>query len=320
MEEELKGLTKPPAGNSLHLKLLRALIVRGTTTLRPTITKKGIRYYKAERRVKNIPPKEIPKLLERLSREGKIKAELFDRVIACSECGCPKVTPKFACPKCGSEAIETIELYEHITCGYMDSKEAFLTTGTLTCPKCGTELSEDDPKFNMIGTCYQCNDCGNRFEKPETVFICQNCKKKLTFSNAKYLKIYSYTIPEQTVREFGKEIPILEFIQEKLNKKGFVIHCDGEVEGISGLMHPFSIVARKDDFLVVVDVVSSATKDEMLAIIGKRADVPADKFIVISVANGPTKILRRIKGVDFFNGSDVTKFKKRFKKYFQQHF
>lgn len=186
-------------------EFLGKLIKRGVLELKPTINKVGIRYVEAEKTWKGVDSVKVKGILENLERGGFIESKCIDRVLTCPECGSPEMYSKYACSKCNSVDVEYTELLEHTKCGYMGSKSNFAKGSSLVCPRCKTELADDAVQCRVIGSCYQCEKCGYRFDTPMVIHFCQQCKRSSTHREAKYIKVYVYRISDETIKKFRRE-------------------------------------------------------------------------------------------------------------------
>ena len=265
-------------------KLLRKLIKRGVLELTPTLNKTGIRYVEAEETWKTADSVQVKGALENLEKKGALKSKFIDRVLTCPDCGSPEVYSKYACPKCNSINAEYTELLEHMKCGYIGSKDKFIKDSSLVCPGCQAELKEEAIHYRVIGNCYQCEKCGYRFDTPEIIHICQECRRTFTYQEAKYIKIFAYKITDETVNDFGRDLPILENIKKILVDKGFKVQLHPQITGASGVQHSFDILAEKNETRLVVDISITGNKNDMISLLGKKVDVNPTKALIIDLS------------------------------------
>jgi CheY-like chemotaxis protein len=224
-------------------------------------------------------------ILESLQKKEVLKPKDHIRALICSECGSPHVYSKFSCTRCQSTELSNIELIEHSVCGYTGSKDKFISGSELICPNCNTNLgqrtrmrkSERDPKteqqtrkrrtvknphieqrtmrksarvpiteHKILGSTFECENCGHRFEKPNTTHFCQSCENSFDYKTARYDKLYSYEIIEEIIAQLKKtkEITVLvvednpddaDIIKVHLEKKGDTFKVDIENTGQKSL-------------------------------------------------------------------------------------
>jgi CheY-like chemotaxis protein len=145
------------------------------------------------------------------------------KVILCPDCGSPHVYVKYACPKCQSSNVESTNLIEHPYCGYTGVLKNFTSGSKLICPNCSTELRslrgtprEDDSKkdYLIIGSMFECEDCGNRFERPNFLHVCQKCDAEFNYRSSICETLYNYEIPENIIENLRKTQDILVLLIE----------------------------------------------------------------------------------------------------------
>ena len=266
-------------------ELMRKLIKKGVLELEPTLYDVGIRYDEAEEILKGTDSTHVKGILQNLKKKGALKSKFVDRVLTCPDCGSPEVYSKYTCPKCGSHNVQYTELLEHMKCGCIDSKDNFTRDSTIICPSCRAQLTEEALHYRVIGNCYQCEKCGHRFDKPEIIHFCQKCGRTFTYQEAKYIKIFAYKITEETINDFGKDLPILENIKKTLTDKGFKIQLHPQITGASGVQHSFDILAEKNEIRLVIDISITGNKNDMVSLLGKKVDVNPTRALIIDLSN-----------------------------------
>jgi len=266
-------------------ELLRKLIKKGVLELKPTLNKTGIRYVEAEETWKDADSVQVKDALENLEKKGALISKFIDRALTCPDCGSPEVHSKYACPKCNSINVEYTELLEHMKCGYIGSKDNFIKGSSLVCPGCQAELADAAVQYRVIGNCYQCEKCGHRFDTPEVIHFCRQCQRSFTHREAKYIKIYTYKIAAETINKLGKDLPLFESVGEILCENGFDTQFHAKIEGTSGVQHPFDIIAKKGETLLVIDVSLSGDKNDAVSLLGKKMDVNPTRSILIDMSN-----------------------------------
>ncbi len=269
-----------------ELEFLRGIVRKGVLELQPSFDKVGISYHDAAPLMKDGDAATVKSMLEGLAQKGTLKSKVVDRALICPHCGSPEVHSKFTCPRCNSESVELTQLIEHKKCGYIGTISDFSKPNGLVCPRCGTTLTSDSVDYRIIGNFYQCENCGNRFDKPEVKHVCQNCGKPSTFQDVKYEKVFSYSISEAVIRELGRELPILENIRLFLVDKGFMVNLHSEVAGTSGVKSSFAIIAEKGDVRIVVDVSLEGDKKDIVALLAKKVDVNPTRSLILDLSGG----------------------------------
>jgi predicted RNA-binding Zn-ribbon protein involved in translation (DUF1610 family) len=262
---------------------LHKLIKKGVLELKPSLDKSGVRYADAEE-TWNVNPREAQDIIRNLTEKGVLKAEFVDRVLTCPKCGSPDLHSKYACPRCKSYNVEFTELLEHVKCGNIGSKESFAKGPSLVCPRCNVKLAKENADYRVLGNFYQCEKCGNRFDKPDIVHVCQNCANTSTYQEAKYLKTFAYRVTEEAIKDSQRELPILDNLKKMLIRGGFKVQSHTKVKGISGAQSPFDILASKNNISLVIDVSATGNKNDIIALLAKKVDVNPTKAIIIDLS------------------------------------
>jgi predicted RNA-binding Zn-ribbon protein involved in translation (DUF1610 family) len=269
-----------------QLELLRTLVKKGVLELKPSFDKDGVHYVDAEEILKSADSDVVKSVLEDLTMKGLLKSRIVSRVLTCPRCGSPDIHSKFTCPRCGFDSVELTELIEHPKCGYIGVRVDFLRNSQLVCPRCGTELSDEPANYRIIGNFYQCDNCGNRFDKPEVLHICQNCGKSSTFQDVKYVKVFSFRISEETIKQLGKELPIFENVKELLLDKGFRVRLHSKVAGSSGVQSSFDVYAEMGDVRLVFDASLEGSRNDIVGLLAKKVDVNPTRAVIFDLSDG----------------------------------
>lgn len=294
-------------------KLLGKLIKQGVLELKPTLNKKGICYIEIEENLKDADSVYVDDMLQNLKNQGILEPKFIDRVLTCPDCGSPEVYSKYACPKCDSYNVDYTELIEHTKCGYIGSKDKFMKGTSLVCPACQLEFVEESKAIALlqIGSCYQCEKCGQRFDKPEVIHFCQQCKRSFTHQEAKYIKIYAYKIADETINKFSKDLPLFDSVAEVLLEKGFDTEFHAQLTGTSGVQHPFDIVAKREGVLLVADVSLTGDKNDAVSLLGKKMDINPTEALLIDFSNREELLsLGKVYGITILKGGDEMQLKR----------
>jgi len=268
-------------------KFLGKLIKKGVLQLKPTLYDEEIHYEDAEKAWSNYDTTQVRKALLHMERKGILQSKYVDRILTCPDCGSPEVHSKYACPKCSSHNVEHTELLEHMKCGYMDSKDKFQKGKSLVCPNCQTQLVEEAVHYRVIGNCFQCEKCGFRFDKPEIMHFCRGfreCKRIFTYQDAKYDKIFSYKITDETVKSLRSGQPVLESLEKIFIEKGYRVHLHPQITGASGVQHPFALLAEKNQTRIVIDISITGNKNDMISLLGKKVDINPTGAAIIDLS------------------------------------
>ena len=200
--------------------LLIRLTEKGLREIKSEIGPDGIAYKGLEDISSSYERQSLRLLFKSLARKGFLTVKEKDRAIFCSKCGAIHIYSKLSCPKCKSVKINQLEFIEHPFCGYMGDRDKFISGSSLVCPNCKTDLNPLDGKplrggskkdWRIIGFSFECEKCGDKFHKPDALFVCQKCDTIFNFNEARYEKIDDYEIPEKVLKimKSHREITVL---------------------------------------------------------------------------------------------------------------
>ncbi len=285
MTEDVQKIQIDAQDEDREQELLRKLIKKGVSELKPSLNKLGVHYVEVEKTWKDVDSTQVKGILKNLEKKGVLKSKFIDRVLTCPDCDSPEVYSKYTCPKCNSQNVEYTELLEHMKCGYIGSKDIFTKGSSLVCPGCQAELTKEAIHYRVIGNCYQCEKCGYRFDKPEIIHSCQKCGRTFTYKESKYVKIFAYKITDETINNLGRDLPIFENLKNILTDKGFNVQLHPQITGTSGVQHPFDILAEKNKNRLVIDISITGSKNDMISLLGKKVDVNPTKALIIDLSN-----------------------------------
>jgi len=298
------ALTKALGKDMTARAFVEALKAQGVLEIKPTLTKEGVRYEDAERLMPDVPPSEIENVLRSLSDEGVLAAKTFDRVIICQSCLSPDVHSKYVCRSCRSIEVKLTKLIEHLRCGFIAPLEGFSKGGSVSCPVCKTAKEKDESSFRIIGTCYQCEKCGQRFDTPDVMHICQNCGKSFDHTEAWYRELKSYGIEEQVLDEIGIRGSITERASKVLQGQGFRTMAQAKIEGVSKTEHVFDLFAEKGETRLAIDVSPGGRPGDVTVLLGKKVDVgPAGSLLIVSANKELLEPLGKVYGITIIDAS-----------------
>ncbi|MHA2394196.1 MAG: TackOD1 domain-containing metal-binding protein [Promethearchaeota archaeon] len=203
--------------------LLTQLIDKGVKTIESKTSLEGITYEGLDDILKEYGEQRLRNLLEALANKKYLAIKERDPTLFCPKCHSIHVYSRYTCSRCQSVNVNRIELIEHPFCGYTGVKKNFILGSSLMCPNCKTGLGSIDGRppgdgsredYRVIGSSFECEECGNRFNKPDFLHICQKCGEVFDYQTATYEKIHDYELPEhirKTMREMeGYNILLVE--------------------------------------------------------------------------------------------------------------
>ena len=149
------------------------------------------------------------------------------------------------------------------------------------CPKCKNPVSEVD--YRKIGTSFECNSCGSRFEAPRMSHKCNSCDDVFTYKEARYEPIYEFELSEDTKRSVAKGTLPLASILGTLKEAGYDVGLRRDLIGKSGATHNFDIVAKKDSALVVANFTFEPKEEDIIGLFAKKYDVDPTFTLLIAL-------------------------------------
>lgn len=266
--------------------MIQKMIDQGSYSLTSRLEREGIVYPLFHEVFPSKSERETLEFLDRLSKVGILKSKLLDKVIICPTCGSSSVSSKYNCPRCSSFDIGKAMIIEHIRCGFIGSKDKFQSGDHLICPKCKNTVAEND--YRKIGTSFECNSCGTRFESPRVSHKCNSCEDVFTYKEARYEPLYEFELTDETKRSVARGTLPLSSIINTLKENGFDVGSRLELLGKSGATHNFDVVARKGSVLVVANFAFEPKEEDIIGLFAKKYDVdPA--FTILIALTPPTK-------------------------------
>ena len=138
----------------------------------------------------------VMNILNKLSEKGFIKKEENKRVILCPSCDSVETYSRYLCTSCKSTKIHRLNLIQHLKCGHMEHNREYLGKPDYLCPKCLPKTHKPE-EYKIIGTIFECSECGNRFNRPNISHYCNNCDEYFDYHNSRYVTIYDYSTDDQ---------------------------------------------------------------------------------------------------------------------------
>ncbi|MGC8850501.1 MAG: hypothetical protein ACP5QI_08530 [Candidatus Bathyarchaeia archaeon] len=230
-------------------------------------------------------------LIDELTGAGVLERRFLEMWVGCPGCGSMNVSILYQCPNCNSLNIHRRRLYEHLTCGTLDSLEHFKKGDLLQCPKCGKPLREGSPDFREVGSWFECRSCKARFDEPKPMQRCRTCGLKFWVKDIELNPIYALTLSGEAREEYNRGFMLLNPIKAKLEELGYRVEMPGILTGSSGTTHKFDLIAWKateinPEEAVVVDAVTSNSElDEtpVAAMFAKTFDVKPKEAILVAI-------------------------------------
>jgi Thaumarchaeal output domain 1 len=261
--------------------IVQKMVDQGVYLIKPQVDNNGLSYPALADIFPDKSEADIAEFLDKLASAKILRSKLLDKVIVCPTCGSASVYSKYNCPRCSSFDIGKASIIEHIRCGFIGSKEKFQKGKVLVCPKCKNVVSEVD--YRKIGTSFECNSCGSRFEAPKMSHKCNSCDDVFTYKEARYEPIYEFELSEETKKTVAKGTLPLASIVTTLKGADFDVGLKQDLTGKSGAIHNFDIVAKKDGVLVVANFTFEPKEEDIIGLFAKKYDVDPTFTLLIAL-------------------------------------
>jgi len=295
------------------LLLLSNLIKNSSQELYPEIDPNyGIKYPQAEK-VLGESSENIKSLINKLVKHGILLKKFNEKILSCPNCYSINVTTHYHCPFCNSINIEKEVLIEHVLCGNIDSKTNYEKNKKLICPKCKKELKEPNVDYRIIGSWFECNSCNKKFDEPNLIHFCRNCKKDFRIEEIDLIDVFSYKLNEELKSEIEEKLMITP-IKKALEELSYKVEVPGILQGSSGASHTFNLVASKikenKEKTIALDIslsTSTVSEQSVITLFAKIFDThPSESFlIVMPTLSEKGKKLAELYGVKVIEGKNV---------------
>jgi len=233
---------------------------------------------------------ELKHVIENLIAKGLIDQKLSDRLIACPECGSHLILTYYTCPFCGSRNVLKENLHEHFICGAISRESTVKQGDKLVCPVCKREFKALGKDYSIVGAWFECEDCKKTFEAPVIMHKCLKCGLEFDVRGAKYDHVVAYS-PTPLGLEVANRLKLMKAISEVGASSGFEVEWFGTMKGVSGIIHEFSLLIKKQDLTIAVDIASNGNRGliGLTATLAKVYDTPTVKPVVAIIPKAPAE-------------------------------
>lgn len=182
----------------------------------------------------------------------------IDTVPSCPACQHANFHVTYVCPYSQHTMLEHGTIIEHYACGNADFENNYKSgPNEFVCPKCRRTLKVIGTDYRKIERAYRCNGCGRFFGTPKLLLQCRDCDRKNNEEELVMDPIYAYKINEKLRSELISHCSLEANVIAVFEKSGFKVSAPTQLPGLSGVPHNFDIGAKKDDKLIVLDMVSA---------------------------------------------------------------
>jgi len=201
-------------------------------------------------------------MLQRLADIGGLTQSLYERIVYCPQCQKPSdVFARFKCAQCGSIDIVISRMIEHVMCGTINQEVAFQQGRSMICPTCKKLLTKPE-EYRLIGIVCSCNSCHAHFENPTQSYYCRHCKYEFELLGAMITDVFAYGMSKEILNEASKSLGITS-LTKTLTENGYEVQVPGVLPASPSKEVVFSLIAKKNDKLVAIDLAHSDSEVEV---------------------------------------------------------
>ncbi|HFA49824.1 MAG TPA: hypothetical protein ENJ95_12520 [Bacteroidetes bacterium] len=110
-------------------------------------------------------------------RNGWVTGKTLDKIHGCASCGSAHQNLRPTCPKCSSVDLKEEDLVHHFPCAHIAPVSDFERDGAdgLHCPKCDKSLRHIGNDYDKPSSIYTCNNCHHSFQQSAYKSLCIDC-------------------------------------------------------------------------------------------------------------------------------------------------
>ncbi|RMG79669.1 MAG: hypothetical protein D6714_16035 [Bacteroidetes bacterium] len=144
-------------------------------------------------------------LLDKASRAGFWKAQVFDKINLCQKCRGNYLNFRETCSECHSIDLESENLIHHFRCAYVGPESDFRHGDQLLCPKCDRTLRHIGIDYDKPSEISHCKNCGHQSQTADMKAKCIDCQHEmdLEFVEMKNISTWSITPKGEKAAQFG---------------------------------------------------------------------------------------------------------------------
>ena len=231
------------------------------------------------------------KFLESLTPEavGILEKGVYERQLVC-----PKHPDELStgirlyCPECSSMDVERLHLIEHKVCGFIAEKEKYGVDDVRhvqKCPHCKKQIEDYNKEIRLPGRWNKCHSCSKIFDNVVIKLRCRKYEHDFDVTEAESVSIPSYKLKENAMENVGI-MTILSPLKKILTSADYAVEELTTVLGKSGVEHPVSIFAKKDNQRIAIFVETSKGQiqdTEINSTLVKVLDIAPSKTIFIAI-------------------------------------
>uniref|UniRef100_A0A7J3ZKS4 Thaumarchaeal output domain-containing protein n=1 Tax=Fervidicoccus fontis TaxID=683846 RepID=A0A7J3ZKS4_9CREN len=273
-------------------------------------------------------------LLKELVDIGLLSRREISRILTCPKCSSPRLKLRLYCPNCGSDAVKSTRLIQHIVCGFTDTEDRLEKVGDeLRCPLCKAIIVDFETQTRVLGRTFYCEGCGLTFKQPNIRIRCTNRETLKHEPNYEFdllstsvRKLWGYRLApgkesnplevamilEESIREFSAEskIPLevysgrgtlgIEKLPKELKSAGFTVI----IESVDGKIVLVDLASGKEPLQYVMKASLLEGKEDINYILLTTPATEAEEYwsktgVGAGSLEGNIEIIRIVEGGSF---------------------
>lgn len=144
---------------------------------------------------------ESRKLLREAFSHGWIERYYLDTCHLCRYCYSGFLNYREICPGCGKHDLLNRTLIHHFRCAHVAIESDFVKGDKLICPKCSGKLKNIGVDYDKPGTVFVCNNssCNLQFQDAPVGVHCVHCQEEQSSEDLFVAKAYRYELTEEGI-------------------------------------------------------------------------------------------------------------------------
>lgn len=212
-----------------ELRLLEKLADGTVEEFSPVINEDGEVSYPDVERHLDASDEDSYAVLESFAHREILYREFREKAYVCPECGRDGMQYTTICAECGSQNTIEQELFEHVECGGLASKDRFQAgDGEYVCPEC--ELTVRPEQIEVLHQ-HVCQTCGESAAGSVGALQCRECLSVYEPQETIEWVLYSYGFEQYGRQWLTTQLSARQALAEMLDDRGFTVEVDTVLRG-----------------------------------------------------------------------------------------
>ncbi len=143
-----------------------------------------------------LPTAAVTRAAEKLSEEGLLRREFFERFHVCPRCESFRLNVREECSNCRSSDLAEQVYLHHFPCAFQGPEAEFRRGSDLICPKCRRELKHFGFDYDKPGSMLVCRACSHSSSEPAIGFVCLDCGAHTDAESCNTRDLFSYELTD----------------------------------------------------------------------------------------------------------------------------